>query len=212
MSIQRRLLFFLLLLLAGAAFYWFFGPSRVNSWRIRNAPPAAFGPVVAFGDSLTAGRGAEGAENSYPAALSSLLGRPVENMGVDGDTVARAYERLEKVLERSPSIVVVLLGGNDMLRRMDFDESFSLLETMIRRIQEEGALVFVAGLEGLPLLAPVGKRYFEAAKNTGSVLVPDVLKDILGKPELMADGIHPNAAGYRIMAERIAKAMAPYLR
>jgi len=211
-SIQRRLLFFLLLLLAGAAFYWFFGPSRVNSWRIRNAPPAAFGPVVAFGDSLTAGRGAEGAENSYPAALSSLLGRSVENMGVDGDTVARAYERLEKVLERSPSIVVVLLGGNDMLRRMDLDESFSLLETIIRRIQEEGALVFVAGLEGLPLLAPVGKRYFEAAKNTGSVLVPDVLKDILGKPELMADGIHPNAAGYRTMAERISKAMAPYLR
>ncbi len=168
--------------------------------------------MVAFGDSLTAGRGAEGAENSYPAALSLLLGRPVENMGVDGDTVARAYERLEKVLERSPSIVIVLLGGNDMLRRMDLDESFSLLETMIRRIQEEGSLVFLAGLEGLPLLAPVGKRYFEAAKNTGSVLIPDVLKDILGKPELMADGIHPNTAGYRIMAERIAKAMAPYLR
>ena len=88
-----------------------------------------------------------------------------------------------------------------MLRRMNLDESFALLETMIRRIQQEGSLVFVAGLEGLPLLAPVGKRYFEAAKNTGSVLIPDVLKGILGKPELMADGIHPNAAGYRVMAE-----------
>ena len=106
MPIQRRLLFFLLLLLAGAASYWFFGPSRVNSWRMRNSPPAAFGPVVAFGDSLTAGRGAGGAENSYPSALSSLLGRPVENMGVDGDTVARASERLEKCWNPSPSIVV----------------------------------------------------------------------------------------------------------
>ncbi len=209
---QKWFLFLVLALLSGIALFFLFGSSSVNSWRMANNPPYAPGPIVAFGDSLTAGFGAGGSGRDYPSALSSMLGRPVENLGVSGDTVARAFERLESLEALSPSIVILLLGGNDMLRRMDLDESFAILEAMIRRIQSGGALVFLVGLEGLPLVAPVEKRYFETAKRTGSVLIPDILKGVLGNSSLMADRIHPNAEGYRIMAERIAKAMRPYLR
>ena len=203
---------FTLLAVLCIAGYWFFSGPSVNSWKIVNNPPLAAGPVVAFGDSLTAGFGSGGPGRDYPAVLSGLIGREVINLGVNGDTVSRAYGRIEKLEALSPSVVLLLLGGNDLLRRANLDESFALLGEMIRRIQSGGALVVLLGLDGLPLAAPRGKRYLETARTTGALLVPDILKDILGKGSLMADGIHPNGEGYRIMAERVAKALKPYLR
>lgn len=203
---------FTLLAVLCIAGYWFFSGPSVNSWKIVNNPPLAAGPVVAFGDSLTAGFGSGGPGRDYPAVLSGLIGREVINLGVNGDTVSRAYGRIEKLEALSPSVVLLLLGGNDLLRRANLDESFALLGEMIRRIQSGGALVVLLGIDGLPLAAPLGKRYLETARTTGALLVPDILKDILGKGSLMADGIHPNGEGYRIMAERVAKALKPYLR
>ncbi len=191
--------------------YFLFRPS-VNSWKIVNNPPRAEGPVVAFGDSLTAGFGSGGPGRDYPSVLSALLGREVINLGANGDTVSRAYGRIEKLEALSPSVVLLLLGGNDLLRRANLNESFALLGEMIRRIQSGGALVVLLGIDGLPLAAPLGNRYLETAEATGAVLVPDILGDILGKGSLMADGIHPNGEGYRIMAERVAKTLKPYLR
>lgn len=203
---------FTLLAVLCIAGYWFFSGPSVNSWKIVNNPPLAAGPVVAFGDSLTTGFGSGGPGRDYPAVLSGLIGREVINLGVNGDTVSRAYGRIEKLEALSPSVVLLLLGGNDLLRRANLDESFALLGEMIRRIQSGGALVVLLGIDGLPLAAPLGKRYLETARTTGALLVPDILKDILGKGSLMADGIHPNGEGYRIMAERVAKALKPYLR
>lgn len=203
---------FTLLAVLCIAGYWFFSGPSVNSWKIVNNPPLAAGPVVAFGDSLTAGFGSGGPGRDYPAVLSGLIGREVINLGVNGDTVSRAYGRIEKLEALSPSVVLLLLGGNDLLRRANLDESFALLGEMIRQIQSGGALVVLLGIDGLPLAAPLGKRYLETARTTGALLVPDILKDILGKGSLMADGIHPNGEGYRIMAERVAKALKPYLR
>ena len=203
---------FTLLAVLCIAGYWFFSGPSVNSWKIVNNPPLAAGPVVAFGDSLTAGFGSGGPGRDYPAVLSGLIGREVINLGVNGDTVSRAYGRIEKLEALSPSVVLLLLGGNDLLRRANLDESFALLGEMIRRIQSGGALVVLLGIDGLPLAAPLGKRYLETARTTGALLVPDILKDILGKGSLMADGIHPNGEGYRIMAERVAKTLKPYLR
>ena len=203
---------FTLLAVLCIAGYWFFSGPSVNSWKIVNNPPLAAGPVVAFGDSLTAGFGSGGPGRDYPAVLSGLIGREVINLGVNGDTVSRAYGRIEKLEALSPSVVLLLLGGNDLLRRANLDESFALLGEMIRRIQSGGARVVLLGIDGLPLAAPLGNRYLETAKATGAVLVPNVLKDILGKGSLMADGIHPNGEGYRIMAERVARALKPYFR
>ena len=76
--------------------YFLFRPS-VNSWKIVNNPPRAEGPVVAFGDSLTAGFGSGGPGRDYPSVLSALIGREVINLGANGDTVSRAYGRIEKL-------------------------------------------------------------------------------------------------------------------
>ena len=208
---NRWILIFVFLISALGGYFLFFRTS-VNSWKIMNHPSRAAGPVVAFGDSLTAGYGSGGPGKDYPSVLSTLIGREVVNLGVNGDTVAKAFSRIGELEVLSPSMVILFLGGNDFLRRANLDESFAALREMVKRIQSGGALVFLVGIEGLPLLAPVGKRYFEAAKATGAVLVPDILRDILGNGSLMSDGIHPNGEGYRIMAGKIAKAMRPYLR
>ena len=209
--LRSKWFFVIMIFLAAVAGFFFFGRSSVNKWEIVNSTPRVSGPIVAFGDSLTAGYGAEGRGNDYPAVLSSLLSRPVMNLGVNGDTVASASTRIDELEALSPSVVILLLGGNDLLRRSNLDESFALLEAMIRRIQKGGALTVLVGLEGLPFLAPAGNRYAETAEKTGSLLVPDILKGILGDSALMADGIHPNAQGYAVMAERIADILRSYL-
>ena len=184
---NRWILIFVFLISALGGYFLFFRTS-VNSWKIMNHPSPAAGPVVAFGDSLTAGFGSGGPSRDYPSVLSALIGREVVNLGVNGDTVAKAFSRIGELEVLSPSMVILFLGGNDFLRRANLDESFAALREMVKRIQSGGALVFLVGIEGLPLLAPVGKRYFEAAKATGAVLVPDILRDILGNGSLMSDG------------------------
>ena len=174
--------------------YFLFRPS-VNSWKIVNNPPRAEGPVVAFGDSLTAGFGSGGPGRDYPSVLSALIGREVINLGANGDTVSRAYGRIEKLEALSPSVVLLLLGGNDLLRRANLNESFALLGEMIRRIQSGGALVVLLGIDGLPLAAPLGNRYLETAEATGAVLVPDILEISSEKAPLWRTASIPTGKG-----------------
>lgn len=181
--------------------------------KIRNAFPSGTN-VIAFGDSLTEGYRLPAAE-SYPAQLSALVGRPILNRGVSGDTTGDALVRLEKdVLAEDPRIVLVCLGGNDMLRRLPADQQFANLKTIVERIQEKGALVILLGTEGFALLSNVdyGDRYADLARETGAVFVPDILDGVFGQPALMYDQIHPNAAGYKVIAERIAAEAGEYLK
>jgi lysophospholipase L1-like esterase len=167
--------------------------------------------IVCFGDSLTAGTGAP-PELSYPAQLEKLVGEPVINAGVPGDTTASALARLDSdVLAHSPRIVLITLGGNDLMGGVEPEDAFSRLATIVYRIQERGALVVVGGVE-----PPIhGRGYPEAyqqlARETGCVLVDNVLAGIMGKDEFMSDRIHPNQHGYARMAERFHKAVKPYL-
>jgi lysophospholipase L1-like esterase len=180
---------------------------------VKNAYPSGAN-VIAFGDSLTEGyRMAPG--ETYPAYLAELIGRPVLNKGVSGETTGDALRRLERdVLEQDPRVVLVCLGGNDMLRRLSPDEQFANLRTIVERIQEKGALVVLIGTEGFTLLTNVdyGERYEQLARETGSVYVADFLDGVFGDPALMFDQIHPNAAGYRKVAQRIADEAGEYLR
>lgn len=206
MSTPTKIILVLIVLGLG----WF-AVQRINRPPIANAPPRP-GPIVAFGDSLTRGYGApDGA--SYPDQLSEMIGRPVMNKGVNGETIAQAAPRLQRdVLDHAPSIVLVGLGGNDLLRRNPSTEAFPILEEMVEAIIEEGALVVLIGVEGLPLLSEdFGALYKEIAREEGAIYVPDILDGLMTKPELMSDDIHPNAAGYRIMAERIAEALEGHL-
>ncbi len=177
---------------------------------VKNARPAGES-IICFGDSLTYGTGASQGLD-YPSQLSRLIGRPIINAGIPGDTTASALARLDRdVLSRSPRIVLITLGGNDMKNRQDRDRAFRNLKTIITSIQDRGALVILGGLD-----VPIWGRGFEdgyrkSADKTGAVLIPDILKGLLGNPEKMSDAIHPNDAGYGIMAGYFYEAMKPYL-
>jgi acyl-CoA thioesterase-1 len=205
---KKRLLLVIALAVA-AAFVW--GP-RAFAPKPLNAPPGG-GPIVALGDSLTAGFGVAPGR-SFAEQLSAMIGRPIVNAGVNGDTVADGLRRLERdVLAHDPAIVIVCLGGNDLLRRNNADAAFASLETIVERIQDKGAMVVLVGVEGLALIsADFGSRYADLAERRRCLYVPDILDGIWGRSNLMqGDNVHPNAEGARLMAERVAKALRPHL-
>lgn len=161
--------------------------------------------VIAFGDSLTAGYGA-GETEAFPAVLAQRIGVDVINAGVSGDTTESALARLDAdVLEANPRIVIVGLGGNDYLRRMPISTTERNLREIVRRIQGAGAMVVLLGFE-FPTLGPrYDAMYEKVADEEGCLLIPDLLDGILTNSKLKSDEIHPNAAGYALMAERMAE-------
>lgn len=167
--------------------------------------------VICFGDSLTFGTGA-GSGQSYPSRLSSLLGLEVINAGVPGDKTADALNRLDRdVLAHNPRLVLITLGGNDLMHDVPRDEAFDNLEQIVRRIHRQGALVVVGGIN-VPLFdRGFDEGYEDLQRQTGCLLIPNVLKGLMGKHNLMADQIHPNAEGYKIMARRFHEEIEPYL-
>ena len=185
--------------------------TRDNRWKITNAYPQGVA-LVAFGDSLTSGYQMRAGE-SYPEQLSARIGRPILNRGVSGDSTAEGLARLERdVLGESPRIVIVGLGANDMLRRQPIDPAFANLRAIVDRIQARGALVVLLGVDGPRMYGDWDGRYRQLARETGCVLVPDLLDGIIGDHALMYDQVHPNAQGYAKIAERLDAEVGEYLR
>ncbi len=161
--------------------------------------------IVAFGDSLTAGYGA-GEGEDYPSSLSAITGIEVVNAGVSGDTTESALERLDHdVLVSDPRIVIVGLGGNDYLQSVPIETTEQNLRSIIRQIHDRGAMVVLLGFRFPSLSANYGKMYERIAEEEGALFIPDMLDGILGNASLKSDSIHPNAAGYELMAERVAR-------
>jgi lysophospholipase L1-like esterase len=165
--------------------------------------------IICFGDSLTYGTGASSGAD-YPSQLSKMISRPVINAGVPGDTTARALQRLERdVLAYSPDVVLITLGGNDLKNGIAGDIAFNNLKMIVDLIHNQGARVIIGGLH-IPFRdRGFGKGYKQLAAETGAILIPDILEGIMGNRKLMSDPIHPNDAGYKIIAERFYKAMLP---
>ena len=180
-----------------------------SSHDIKNPAPTGK-TIVCFGDSLTHGTGADKGLD-YPSQLSTLIGRPVINLGVPGDTTAGALARIDTVLEKEPRMVLLTLGGNDLKNRVPKQTAFNNLERIIQMIQDRGALVVIGGID-IPFYGRgFGSAYEELAVKTGSVLIPNVYTDILGRSNLMSDPIHPNSDGYTILAGHFYEAIKPYL-
>ena len=180
-----------------------------SSYEITNANPAS-DIIICFGDSLTYGTGAKKGLD-YPSQLSGLIGREIINAGVPGDTTATALSRIDDILEKNPGIVLLTLGGNDLKNRVDKDTAFKNLEIIINKLQDNGALVVLGGIDISLWGRGFGDAYQELAEKTGSVLVPNIFDGIFGKRSLMSDPIHPNSDGYTIMAHHFYKAVKPYI-
>ncbi len=183
-------------------------------WRLASAPAVRNlsprpGPIVVLGDSLAAGVGSKGQKGGFVAILSQRLGVEIVNRGVSGDSTADGLKRLDAdVLALKPALVILELGGNDFLRRMDPDRTFANLEALIRRSQDSGAAVLVLGVRGGLLRNRGQNRFREVAERNQAAYVPDLLEGIFAHPALMADAIHPNDAGH----QQIARRLDPILR
>lgn len=178
--------------------------------------------IVLLGDSLTAGLGLP-ADESYPALLQARLdarkaGWHVVNAGVSGDTSAGGLRRLDWALDGGAAVVLVALGGNDALRGLPVADLASNLDQIVTRARASGARVILAGMQAPPNTGPEYTAAFRAvystlAKKHGAALVPFLLQGVGGIEALnQADGIHPNTAGARIVADNVWRALEPVTR
>lgn len=160
--------------------------------------------ILAFGDSLTRGTGADEGEG-YPAVLERLSGRRVINAGVPGELSAEGRERLPGILERErPDLLILCHGGNDILRGRDADAAADNLAAMIRMARERGVQVMLIGVPERNLVFhATADFYHRVAEETDAPLESEAMAHIIGEPSLKSDQIHPNAAGYRHLAEAI---------
>lgn len=166
-------------------------------------PLAAGETILAFGDSLTEGRGVSPAQ-SYPSVLASLSGHPVINGGVSGELSQAGRARLPALLaEHRPALVILLEGGNDMLRGSGEVALKANLAAMIEAAQGSGAQVLLVGVPRKSLFADGAPLYEELADQYGLVLDNDSIGELLRDPALKSDAVHFNAEGYRTLAQRL---------
>ena len=201
---MKKTLFFLL-----AAAILFFGYRIFVSQPQVKKKSLPYDTIICFGDSLTYGTGAVPGMD-YPSQLSKMISKPVINAGAPGDTTASALTRLQRdVLSRSPDMVLITLGGNDLKNGVAKDVAFKNLKRIVKSIQGQGARVIIGGLRFPIRDRGFARGYKDLADQTGAVLIPDIFKDIIGNRKLMSDPIHPNGNGYKIMAQRFLEAMPP---
>ncbi len=159
--------------------------------------------VLAFGDSLTAGKGA-GSGEDYPSRLADLTGLRVVNAGVSGELSAAGRERLPALLaEHRPDLVLLCHGGNDILRRNGPGSMRANLRHMVDTAHAAGAEVVLLAVPTLGLGLRPHPVYADLADELGLAIENDVLTEVLSDPDLKADGVHPNAAGYAVIAARL---------
>jgi acyl-CoA thioesterase I len=184
--------------------------------------PAAPLEIVAFGDSLTSGHKLP-ERDAYPATIQKRLnaaGLPftIVNQGVSGDTTAGALRRLDRALGLKPQIAIVELGVNDGLRGIPVPQIRANLEKIITAFQRQNAVVLLCAMEALPFngwqyTIEFHRMYEELAATYGVALVPFLMNGVLGNPDLISDdGVHPNAAGARHIADTIWEYLEPMAR
>jgi acyl-CoA thioesterase-1 len=167
--------------------------------------------VLALGDSLTQGAGVT-PEQAWPNLLAQKTGWVVVNGGVNGDTSEQALRRLPGLLEQhNPVLVLVTLGGNDMLRHLPEQQTIANLERILALIKAHGAkAVLLATPNPSPMRAvfrdlSAPDFYRKVAEAQHVPLIGDAIADVLSDPELKGDALHPNAAGHVRLAEKIFK-------
>jgi len=177
--------------------------------------------IVAFGDSLTAGFGADPGK-SFPDFLQKDLDQAgfhwhVVNAGVSGNTTSDGVERLGEVLAYKPRVTIVEFGGNDGLRGLPMETTRANLDQIIRSLGDAGSAVVLAGMTLPPNYGPDYIRSFEQvykdlADKYKVARIPFLLDGVATQPNLMQrDGIHPTAQGNEIVARTVMRYLKPLL-
>ncbi len=171
-------------------------------------PPGSH--VLALGDSLTAEGAGVSLEQAWPSLLGTRTGWVVVNGGVSGDTSEAALRRLPSLLEQhKPVLVLVTLGGNDMLRHVPQQETVANLAKIIALTRVHGAKPVLLATPNPSLIRAVFRNlaapdfYREVADAQQVPLIEDAIADILSDPQLKRDPLHPDAAGHALLAEKI---------
>lgn len=186
----------MLLVLVGGYFIF------VKNEKIVNMPPKN-DKIVMFGDSLVEGVGAT-TGHDLANLIEQRTGRNVMNYGKSGNTTRDALERVEHAVAEEAGVVIIVLGGNDVLRKIPKEETFQNLEYMINSFQKSGTVVILVGVRSGIVGDGRGDDYRDLAKKKGAIYVSDILQDVFGRREYMFDAVHPNDAGYAVIADRLA--------
>jgi len=161
--------------------------------------------VLAFGDSLTFGTGAADDE-SYPVQLEKLIQRRVVRAGVPGEVTSQALERLPAALdEHAPRLLLLCIGGNDFLRRLGNPQAERNVREMVKLARSRGVGVLLVGTPEPGFTVSPPAFYAGIAKEFRVPYEPSIIGEVLKDRALKADPIHPNARGYRLIAERLAE-------
>lgn len=167
--------------------------------------------IICFGNSITFGYGVNQGED-YPSVLARMTNIPVINAEIDGDTSQEAIKRLESdVLDKKPLLVVVEFGGNDFLRRIPKDVTIKNIKEMVERIQAKGAMVAIVDISAGIILKEYCTALYNLSREKDAIFISGVFNDIITTPSLKSDFVHPNALGYKIIAQRIYRGILPYL-
>jgi acyl-CoA thioesterase I len=159
--------------------------------------------ILAFGDSLTHGNGAEKNE-SYPAVLQSLSDLKVINAGISGEESTAGLERLSSALEKhQPKLLILCHGGNDLLHKKDVGEMESNIRQMIQLAKDKNIPVVLLGVPKPGLFLSSFEVYKKIAETTDVIFLEKLIPDVLGDKTLKSDTVHPNKEGYQVMAETI---------
>ncbi len=164
--------------------------------------------ILAFGDSLTYGTGAS-KNNDYPSILSEMTSMTVVNSGIPGEVSSKGLKRLPALLDQhQPELLILVHGGNDLLRKVSSRHTESNLGEMIAEARKRDISVIMLGVPKPGLLFLESDDIYTTVANEHQVPIDlEVLPDVLGNNGLKSDTIHPNDNGYQIIAERVFELM-----
>ena len=193
------------------AIFVFFSSVGCTQRKIKNTNSSGKN-IICFGDSITFGYGVNPGE-SYPVSLAKLVHKPVINAGVDGDTSFMGLKRIQAdVLDRDPYLVLVEFSGNDLIKGVPASDTVNNIREMIKRIQAKGVMVAVVDVSAGLFMAEYRLRFFQLARETGAIFIPTILDHILTNPSMKSDFMHPNASGYKIVAQRVYCGISKYIK
>lgn len=205
MKYKNIIIILLIFIVVTFVSYYFLRSNTINNY------PSEGRDIIAFGDSLVFGVGSTPG-NDFVSKLSDKIGEPIINLGRSGDTTRDGLSRINELDNYNPKIVILLLGGNDYLKKLPVEETRKNLATIIENIESRGSIVLLLGVRGGLISDPFEKEFKDLENKYKTALVSDVLSGLIGNMKYMSDAVHPNDVGYEMIAERIYPVLSGLLK